>query len=317
MCSPFTIPPERERLLPDPLFPPTVSQTKSIMRELRIIIISGLSGSGKSTALKTLEDLGFFCVDNLPVLLLPKFIELCQGSINDVSKIGLVMDVREREFLREYPHMLDLLKAEGYHIELIFLESSDEVLIQRFSETRRQHPLSDEGSVAEGIQTEREKLGELKALADKIIDTSELTVHQLRMLLEEYFQQLSTRSMHITFMSFGFKYGVPHDIDMLFDVRFLPNPYFVSELKELEGTDRRVADYVLRWPETQVYVQKLQDFISFQIPLFEREGKTYLTIAIGCTGGRHRSVVIADHLRQLFPRGTYDVYINHRDLKKQ
>jgi UPF0042 nucleotide-binding protein len=287
------------------------------MRELRIIIISGLSGSGKSTALKTLEDLGFFCVDNLPVLLLPKFIELCQGSIHDVSKIGLVMDVREREFLMEYPRMLGLLKAEGYHIELIFLECSDELLIQRFSETRRQHPLSDEGSVAEGIQAEREKLGELKALADKIIDTSELTVHQLRMLLEDYFQQLATRSMHITFMSFGFKHGVPHDIDMLFDVRFLPNPYFVSELKDLEGTDRRVADYVLRSAETRVYVQKLQDFISFQIPLFEREGKTYLTIAIGCTGGRHRSVVIADYLQQLFPRETYDVYINHRDLKKQ
>ena len=159
--------------------------------------------------------------------------------------------------------------------------------------------------------------GELKALADKIIDTSELTVHQLRMLLEDYFQQLATRSMHITFMSFGFKHGVPHDIDMLFDVRFLPNPYFVSELKDLEGTDRRVADYVLRSAETRVYVQKLQDFISFQIPLFEREGKTYLTIAIGCTGGRHRSVVIADYLQQLFPRETYDVYINHRDLKKQ
>jgi UPF0042 nucleotide-binding protein len=287
------------------------------MRELRIIIISGLSGSGKSTALKTLEDLGFFCVDNLPVLLLPKFIELCQGSIHDVSKIGLVMDVREREFLGEYPRMLGLLKAEGYHIELIFLESSDELLIQRFSETRRQHPLSDEGSVAEGIQAEREKLAELKALADKIIDTSELTVHQLRMLLEDYFQQLATRSMHITFMSFGFKYGVPHDIDMLFDVRFLPNPYFVSELKDLDGTDQRVADYVLRSAETRVYMEKLQDFISFQIPLFEREGKTYLTIAIGCTGGRHRSVVIADFLRQVFPRETHDVYITHRDLKKQ
>ena len=149
-------------------------------------------------------------------------------------------------FSGNIPRMLGLLKAEGYHIELIFLECSDELLIQRFSETRRQHPLSDEGSVAEGIQAEREKLGELKALADKIIDTSELTVHQLRMLLEDYFQQLATRSMHITFMSFGFKYGVPHDIDMLFDVRFLPNPYFVSELKDLEGTDRRVADYVLR-----------------------------------------------------------------------
>ena len=285
------------------------------MRELRIIIISGLSGSGKSTALRTLEDLGFFCVDNLPVLLLPKFIELCQGSTLDVSKIGLVMDVREREFLKEYPQIRDVLQGEGYHIELLFLESSDEVLIQRFSETRRQHPLSDE-SVADGIQIEREKLGELKSMADKIIDTSELTVHQLRMLLEEYFQQWSIRSMHITFMSFGFKFGVPHDIDMLFDVRFLPNPYFVSELKDLDGTDPRVAEYVFHWQETQEYLQKLQDFITFQMPLFEREGKTYLTIAIGCTGGRHRSVVIAEYLRELLSRGKYDVYINHRDLKK-
>jgi len=285
------------------------------MRELRIIIISGLSGSGKSTALRTLEDLGFFCVDNLPVLLLPKFIELCQGSTLDVSKIGLVMDVREREFLKEYPQIRDVLQGEGYHIELLFLESSDEVLIQRFSETRRQHPLSDE-SVADGIQIEREKLGELKSMADKIIDTSELTVHQLRMLLEEYFQQWSIRGMHITFMSFGFKFGVPHDIDMLFDVRFLPNPYFVSELKDLDGTDPRVAEYVFHWQETQEYLQKLQDFITFQMPLFEREGKTYLTIAIGCTGGRHRSVVIAEYLRELLSRGKYDVYINHRDLKK-
>ena len=299
-----------------PFFITSRIRKEAFMSELRIIIISGLSGSGKSTALKTLEDLGFFCVDNLPVLLLPKFIELCQGSIHDVSKIGLVMDVREREFLKEYPLMRDLLKDEGYHIELIFLESSDEVLIQRFSETRRQHPLGDEGSVAEGIQIERGKLGELKSLADKIIDTSELTVHQLRTHLEEYFQQWSTRSMHITFMSFGFKYGVPHDIDMLFDVRFLPNPYFVSELKDLDGSDRRVAEYVFRWQETQVYLQKLQDFIMFQIPLFEREGKTYLTIAIGCTGGRHRSVVIADYLKELFPRDTYGVYIHHRDLKK-
>jgi UPF0042 nucleotide-binding protein len=286
------------------------------MRELRIIIISGLSGSGKSTALRTLEDLGFFCVDNLPVLLLPKFIELCQGSTLDVSKIGLVMDVRERAFLNEYPQICDMLQGEGYHIELVFLESSDEVLIQRFSETRRQHPLSDE-SVAEGIQKERERLGELKALADKIIDTSDLTVHQLRTLLVEYFQQWSTRSMHITFMSFGFKFGVPHDIDMLFDVRFLPNPYFVSELKDLDGTDQQVADYVFHRKETQEYLQKLRDFITFQVPLFELEGKTYLTIGIGCTGGRHRSVVIAEHLRELFPAGTYDVYISHRDLKKQ
>jgi UPF0042 nucleotide-binding protein len=287
------------------------------MREIRIIIISGLSGSGKSTALRTLEDLGFFCVDNLPILLLPKFIELCQSSSNDIPRIALVMDVREREFLNEYPDILNQLKHEGYRIDLIFLESSDDVLIQRFSETRRQHPLSEEGSVLEGIQLEREKLAELKSLADKIIDTSALSVHQLRTYLEEYFQQYATRSMNITFMSFGFKYGVPHDVDMVLDVRFLPNPYFVNELRDIDGSDRRVAEYVFQWQETRTYLEKLNDFIAFQMPLFEREGKTYLTIAFGCTGGKHRSVVIAEYLKQQFSHSKYQIYISHRDLQRE
>ena len=286
------------------------------MREIIITIISGLSGSGKSTALNTLEDLGFFCVDNLPVLLLPKFIELCQSSINDISKIGLVMDVREREFLREYPDMLDLLKTEGYRIELIFLDSSDDVLIQRFSETRRQHPLGEGGSILDGIRMEREQLSALKSRADKIIDTSALTVHELRTLLENYFQQLSTRTMNITFMSFGFKNGVPHDVDMILDVRFLPNPHFVRELKDLDGTDPRVAEYVSRSPETQRYLEKLKDFLAFQLPLFEREGKTYLTIAIGCTGGKHRSVVIAEELKAYLQKRSYDIKVYHRDIFK-
>lgn len=287
------------------------------MREIIIIIISGPSGSGKTTALKTLEDLGFFCVDNLPVLLLPKFIELCQSSTNDISKIGLVMDIREREFLQEYPNVLDVLKAEGYRIELIFLESSDEVLVQRFSETRRQHPMGDGGSIRDGIQKEREQLSVLKAQADRIIDTSTLTVHELRALLERYFHQLSRRAMNITFMSFGFKNGVPHDVDMILDVRFLPNPYFVRELKDLDGSDPRVAEYVFRSPETQCYVDKLRDFLAFQFPLFEREGKTYLTIAIGCTGGRHRSMVIVNYLGDIFSGGKYQVHITHRDCMKK
>jgi UPF0042 nucleotide-binding protein len=298
------------------MYAPTACIKHTIMREIIITIISGLSGSGKSTALNTLEDLGFFCVDNLPVLLLPKFIELCQSSINDISKIGLVMDVREREFLREYPDMLDLLKTEGYRIELIFLDSSDDVLIQRFSETRRQHPLGEGGSILDGIRMEREQLSALKSRADKIIDTSALTVHELRTLLENYFQQLSTRTMNITFMSFGFKNGVPHDVDMILDVRFLPNPHFVRELKDLDGTDPRVAEYVSRSPETQRYLEKLKDFLAFQLPLFEREGKTYLTIAIGCTGGRHRSIVIANYLREIFSDGKFQVHATHRDIKK-
>ncbi len=287
------------------------------MHEMIIIIISGLSGSGKTTALKTLEDLGFFCVDNLPVLLLPKFIELCQSSTNDISNIALVIDIREREFLREYPEVLTVLKSEGYRIELIFLESADEILVQRFSESRRQHPMAEGGSIREGIQKEREQLSILKAQADRIIDTSVLTVHELRALLESYFHQLSRRTMNITFLSFGFKNGVPHDVDMVLDVRFLPNPHFVRELKELDGSDPRVVEYVFRSPETQLYVDKLKDFLAFQLPLFEREGKTYLTIAVGCTGGRHRSIVIANYLGKLFSDGKYQVHITHRDIMKQ
>ena len=226
------------------------------------------------------------------------------------------MDVREREFLKEYPDILDLLKTEGYRIELIFLDSSDDVLIQRFSETRRQHPLGEGGSIVDGIRREREQLSALKSRADKIVDTSALTVHQLRTMLENYFQQLSTRTMNITFMSFGFKNGVPHDVDMILDVRFLPNPYFVRELKDLDGTDPRVAEYVSRSPETQRYLEKLKDFLAFQLPLFEREGKTYLTIAIGCTGGRHRSIVITQYLREIFSGGKYQVHATHRDINK-
>ncbi len=213
--------------------------------------------------------------------------------------------------------MLTVLKSEGYRIELIFLESADEILVQRFSESRRQHPMAEGGSIREGIQKEREQLSILKAQADRIIDTSVLTVHELRALLESYFHQLSRRTMNITFLSFGFKNGVPHDVDMVLDVRFLPNPHFVRELKELDGSDPRVVEYVFRSPETQLYVDKLKDFLAFQLPLFEREGKTYLTIAVGCTGGRHRSIVIANYLGKVFSDGKYQVHITHRDIMKQ
>jgi len=286
------------------------------MNEISIIIISGLSGSGKSTALKTLEDLGFFCIDNLPVLLLPKFVELSRNSIYDISRVALVMDARERSFIREFLPIVQRLRKEGCRIELIFLECNDDLLIQRFSETRRQHPLSGSGSVREGINREREMLLQVKSEADRIIDSSELNVHQLRALFEEYFINISKRDMVVTIMSFGFKYGVPHDSDIVFDVRFLPNPYFVRELRALNGTDERVVDYVFKRDETQIFLEKLKEMLSFQIPLFEREGKSYLTISLGCTGGRHRSVAIADYLHNYFKGRKSRVYIIHRDLEK-
>jgi len=284
------------------------------MKEIGIIIISGLSGSGKTTAIKTLEDLGFYCVDNLPVVLLPEFIELCHRSSDDISRIALGIDVRERTFLREYQPTLENIRQGGHRVELVFLECSDEVLIERFSETRRQHPLSEDGSVLEGIRRERQALMQMKTQADRIIDTSDLTVHQLRALFHEYYDDISRGNMAITLMSFGYKYGIPHDIDLLFDVRFLPNPFFVRELKNLSGNDAKVAEYVLNRPEAQAFLEKVRDLMLFQVPLFEREGKKYLTIAIGCTGGRHRSVVIAQFLKNFLAAHRPRVYLMHRDL---
>ncbi len=285
-------------------------------KDLSIIIISGLSGSGKSTALKALEDLGFFCVDNMPILLLPKFIELCTISTDDISRVALGMDAREGSFLKQFRPTLHELRKQGYKTELIFIDCDDEILIQRFSETRRQHPLSSAGSVSEGIVREREMMSELKSHADRVIDTSELNVHQLRSILKEYFVRFSKRDMAITYMSFGYKYGVPHDADVVLDVRFLPNPYFVRDLKDLTGNDERVSQYVFERPEAKEFIEKLTEFLSFQIPLFEREGKSYLTVAVGCTGGRHRSVAIVNHLKNHYATKRERVFSIHRDMER-
>jgi len=284
------------------------------MKEVSIIIISGLSGSGKSTALRTLEDLGFFCIDNLPILLLPKFIDLCQSSSDDISRVALVVDARSRVFLDKFESTLKRLENKGYNIKLIFLECSDDVLIQRFSETRRHHPSVDGGSVLDGVKAEREMLAEMKRQADSVIDTTDLNVHQLTKICEEYFEDFSKRNMAITFMSFGFKYGVPHSADIVLDVRFLPNPYFVEELKELTGKDETVVDYIFNSSETKKFLEMTENFLSFQIPLFEREGKSYLTVAVGCTGGRHRSVAVAGYLKDVFSQGRERVFVRNREL---
>jgi len=286
------------------------------MKNIRFVIITGLSGSGKSTAIKALEDIGYFCVDNLPVILLPKFLELRLQAPGEISKVAFVMDIREKGFLREYPRIFEELKKEGYLLETIFLECSDEILLRRFSETRRSHPLAEGKSVIEGIKLERESLSNLKSTADKVIDTSNYNVHQLKDAIYKYFSEVSSlKKMTINLLSFGFKYGLPYDADLTMDVRFLPNPYFVEELKNLTGENKEVSDYVLKRSETKKFIKKFYNLINFLIPLYENEGRVYLTIAIGCTGGKHRSVAIINELAKSLDKEKYMVSIRHRDIE--
>ncbi len=281
----------------------------------RLVIISGLSGSGKSTAVKALEDLGYYCIDNLPPTLLPNFIELCEDSFTDINKVALVIDIREGRFLERAPEVIKQLKAKGHNLDIIFLESTDTVLLKRYKETRRKHPLSEDGNVLEGIKKEREMLSELKLLADYDIDTSEFTVHQLREVVQNKFDTLSSRKLALNILSFGYKHGFPYDADIVLDVRFLPNPYFDDGLKHLSGRDKDVEDYIMSHSDTQVFMDKLIDFLEFLVPKYEEEGKSYLTIGIGCTGGKHRSVVIASRLKEVF-KG-YDPTVQHRDIEKK
>ncbi len=288
------------------------------MKNLRIVIITGLSGSGKSTALRALEDIGFFCVDNLPILLLPKFLQIQDQASGEVSKVALVMDVRERHFLEKHMEVISKLKKKKYSIEILFLEASDDSLLHRFSETRRAHPLSEKRTVSESIALEREKLCELKDIADNIIDTSLYNIHQLKDLLQQYYlDPLKRDKITINLISFGYRYGLPSDADMALDVRFLPNPYFFKDLKKYNGNDRRVKEYVLKWDDTLHFLDKIYSLLSFLIPRYEKEGKTYLTIAVGCTGGRHRSVVILNKISEYLSEKGYTININHRDMERQ
>lgn len=287
------------------------------MQLLRLVIISGLSGSGKTHAIKCFEDLGFFCVDNLPPALLPKFAELCLQRERDVQDVALGIDIRERGFFSDFFRNLETLKASGYAVELLFLEARDEVLVRRFSESRRPHPLLPHAPVSEGVQLERERLMELRQNADRIIDTSDITVHELKDLLaRQYLEAVQGHRLTLSLLTFGFKFGVPYDIDLLFDVRFLLNPNFVPDLKPLTGEDARVQAYVLRDPNTKPLLDRLESLFRFLLPLYEQERRSYLTVAIGCTGGRHRSVAIASMLTQIFADLGHDVSIRHRDLHR-
>jgi len=284
---------------------------------LDIIIITGLSGSGKSFAIRALEDNGFFCVDNLPALLIPKFVDLCQGYEEEIRRIALGVDLRGGQFLGALPQVLSELRAAGNHIQILFFDASDDVLLRRFSETRRPHPLAGQGSIQDGISRERKALESIRALADKVIDTSEFNVHQLKREMEQQFCQAPTaRRMALFFTSFGYKFGIPHDTDMILDVRFLPNPYFISELREKSGLDSEVKEYVLADAETHAYLDRLYALLEFILPLYEREGKSSLTLALGCTGGRHRSVVLVEELCRKFGDGNFPVHIKHRDIDK-
>jgi UPF0042 nucleotide-binding protein len=281
---------------------------------VRFAVVTGMSGAGKTQALRQLEDLGFFCVDNLPPALLPKFAELCSESSQKLSKVAVVMDIRGGEFFDSLSEALLYLKANNYRYDILFLEAEDETLIRRYKEVRRRHPLSGDGSIMEGIETERERLAQLRQRADRIINTTDLTPQQLKNEIHAFFLgEGSQENLIIRVLSFGFKYGLPLDSDLVFDVRFLPNPYYLPEMKHSLGTDEAVRDYVLRAPEAQGFLQQLMNMLDFLIPLYVQEGKTHLVIGIGCTGGQHRSVAIAERLRQLLQQD-HRVYLEHRDL---
>lgn len=287
------------------------------MAGLKLVIISGLSGSGKSHALKCFEDVGYFCIDNLPPALLPTFVELCHQQGGEIKNVALGIDVRERVFFADLAGVLDRVRALGHSVELIFFEAREEVLVRRFSESRRPHPLLPELPVLEGVKVEKERLADLRRHADRIVDTSDLNVHELRDLLARQFsQERSPRRLTISLITFGYKFGVPYDIDLLFDVRFLKNPFFIPELKALTGEDPRVRAYVLTDPDAVAFLGQLEQLFKFLIPLFERERRSYLNVAIGCTGGRHRSVSIGKRLQESFAASGYNATLIHRDLHK-
>jgi UPF0042 nucleotide-binding protein len=287
------------------------------VRNLTIIIITGLSGSGKSTVVAAFEDAGFYCVDNMPVALLPKFLELPIESDFEITGFAFVMDLREKGFLSKYETVFDGLKRQGYRFEILFLEADEQVLVQRYSTTRRNHPLSQDKGLLEGIRAEKKQLTRLRSAADTIIDTSKFNVHELKSYILELAQKSKKLGlMRINIVSFGFKNGIPLESDLIVDVRFLINPYFVPELKALDGEAREIKDFILTKPETRTFLTKYFDLLDYLIPLYEKEGKSYLTIAIGCTGGRHRSVTIARSFYEHIKPNHEHTQISHRDINQ-
>jgi UPF0042 nucleotide-binding protein len=288
------------------------------MQPSSFVIITGLSGSGKGTFLRALEDRGYFCVDNLPVGLLTKFHELIVKSDDEYPKAALVMDVREGGTLTEFPALFSEMKKQSALVmDLWFLEASDEVLVRRFSETRRPHPLDPNRPVLEAIAAERALLAPIREMADHVLDTSQFTIHELRQYAVRLFEEKKSAHLLVSLVSFGFKYGVPIDSDLMFDVRFLPNPNFVPHLKPFTGADPAVIEYMESHETTHKFLEHVHTFIDFLLPLYEKEGKSYVTISIGCTGGRHRSVFIANAVGRHLAERDYRVKVSHRDSEKK
>jgi RNase adapter protein RapZ len=282
------------------------------------VIITGLSGAGKSHAIKCFEDMGFFCVDNLPTTLIPTFAELVARSRQDVQRVALGVDVREGEYLSHFLEALHELKRRAHTVEVLFFEASDEALVRRYHESRRRHPLGTEGNVLDAIRAERKAMAHMREIADRIVETSNITVHQLKAQLGELYVTPGVRSgLTASLVSFGYKHGVPFDADLVFDVRFLPNPHFVDDLRPLDGRDSRVQEFVFGHAEARELLDRLRDLLGFLLPFYQREGKAYLTIAVGCTGGRHRSVTFVEMLRQFFERLGYAPSVVHRDIDRE
>ncbi|MHC4745198.1 MAG: RNase adapter RapZ [Planctomycetota bacterium] len=288
------------------------------MKRSHFVIITGLSGAGKSQAIKCFEDFGYFCVDNLPTTLIPKFAEVCEESRGRLKNVALGIDVREGEFLDNFFDEMEYLKKNGFSYEILFFEARTELLINRFSETRRKHPLGRYKSLRSALEGERRKLAKLRRAAHHIIDTSDLNIHQLKARLTKTFSQSGqSEPLVVNILSFGYRYGVPPEVDMVFDVRFLANPNYVPRLKRRTGNQRDVVQYVLDSPESKQFIDKLEDLFEFLLPQFEKEGKSYLTLAFGCTGGRHRSVVLANLTGKLLKEKNFDVTVSHRDIRRK
>jgi UPF0042 nucleotide-binding protein len=280
-----------------------------------LVILTGLSGSGKGSVLNTFEDLGFYCVDNLPVGLIPAFSEFFDAGRGEIERAALLIDSRERELIDKFPEIYRKLSKE-HACTLVFIEASDPALIRRFSETRRPHPMGRHVTIADGIREERRRMAPIRRLADVVIDTTKFNVHELREFIIGRFEKTGKRAMLVSVVSFGYRYGIPQDADLVFDVRFLPNPHFVPRLRPHSGKDPAVARYIYSFPQTAQFVKRIEDLLRYLIPHYTREGKSYLTVALGCTGGRHRSVALAEKIRRDLQKLGFATKVVHRDMDK-
>lgn len=287
------------------------------MKAAECVIVTGMSGAGKSQAIKCLEDIGFFCIDNLPTTLIPTFVRLCMQSEHAIERVALVIDVRGVEFLASLFDILGMLRAEGHAVKIVFLDASNEVLVRRFSESRRPHPLAAGKSALAGIAAERQMLTRLRDETDLLIDTSTLTIHDLKRFLSQAFvMERPTAKIAVSLVSFGYKHGLPFDADLVFDTRFLPSPHFIDDLRPLTGLDFQIGEFLMRASVTKPYLERLMDLLGFVTPLCEEEGRAYLTIALGCTGGRHRSVFLVEQLASHLRECGYLINVRHRDIEK-